>query len=86
MGGRRPFALATQREWLLARAGKTPGLTIWGLSAKLAERGIAVSPCAVWHFLKKQGITFRVKSAGKRAGSSGHGPQAGTVKEISGPD
>jgi transposase len=38
---------------------EAPDLTLRGLAAELAERGIAVSHYAVWHFLIREGITFK---------------------------
>ena len=59
MGGRRPFALAAHRGWVLSRLAEKPDLTLRALRAELAARGIVVSNYAVWHFLKAQGITFK---------------------------
>ena len=63
MGGRRPFALAAHRGWVLSRLAEKPDLTLRALRAELAARGIVVSNYAVWHFLKAQGITFKKKNA-----------------------
>ena len=54
MGGRRPFALAAHRGWVLSRLAEKPDLTLRALRAELAARGIVVSNYAVWHFLKAQ--------------------------------
>lgn len=67
MGGRRPFALAPHRAWVLKRLAEKPDLTLRGLAAELAARGVVVSNYAVWHFLKSQGITFKKKPARQRA-------------------
>ncbi len=67
MGGRRPFALAPHRDWVLSRLAEQPDLTLRGLAAELAARGIVVSNYAVWHFLKSEGITFKKKPARHRA-------------------
>ena len=40
MGGVRRAALAGQREWLLARIGERPDLTLAVLAAELRERGV----------------------------------------------
>ena len=69
MGGRRPFALAAHREWVLGRLSAQPDITVRALAAALAERGIVVSNYAVWHFLKAEGLTFKKKPARQRAGS-----------------
>ena len=68
MGGRRPFALADERDWLLARIAEKPDITLRALVAELAERGVTVSLYAVWHFLEKEGISFKKKRARQRAG------------------
>ena len=39
MGGNRPYALAGERDWLLARLAEKPDLTLRALVAELAERG-----------------------------------------------
>ena len=43
MGGRRPFALAAHRGWVLSRLAEKPDLTLRALRAELAARGIVVS-------------------------------------------
>src|SRR5581483_3708587 len=69
MGGHRPYALAGERDWLLARIAARPDATLRGLLAELAERGIVVSYYAVWHFFEHEGISFKKKPARQRAGS-----------------
>ncbi len=61
MGGRRAYALAGERDWLLRRLAETPDVTLRGLLAELAERGIVVSYYAVWHFFEHEGISFKKK-------------------------
>ena len=68
MGGKRPFALADERDWLLARVAAKPDITLRALVTELAERGVKVSLYAVWHFLDKEGISFKKKLARQRAG------------------
>lgn len=70
MGGRRPFALASERDWLLARIAEKPDLTLRSLLAELRDRGMVVSYYALWHFLQHEGITFKKKPARIRAGSA----------------
>jgi transposase len=70
MGGRRPYAVAHEREWLLARIAEKPDLTLRALLWELRERGMAVSYYALWHFLQHEGITFKKKPARVRAGSA----------------
>jgi transposase len=83
MGGRRPYALEGERSWLLGRIGEAPDLTLRGLAAELAARGIVVSHYAVWHFLVREGITFKKKPARQRAGSARCGQAAGAVEKVS---
>jgi transposase len=59
MGGHRPYAVAGERAWLLARLTEKPDITLRGLLAELAERGIEVSYYAVWHFFEHEGISFK---------------------------
>jgi transposase len=68
MGGKRPFALVDERDWLLSRIAEKPDITLRALVAELADRGITVSLYAVWHFLEKEGISFKKKRSRQRAG------------------
>jgi transposase len=71
MGGNRPYVLAAERDWLLRRLSEQPDVTLRGLLAELAERGVVVSYYAVWHFFENEGISFKKKPARQRAGSPG---------------
>jgi transposase len=82
MGGRRPYALAGERSWVLTRVGEAPDLTLRALAAELAERGIVVSHYAVWHFLVREGITFKKKPARQRAGSARRSPAARAMEAL----
>ena len=84
VGGRRPFALAGERSWLLARIAEAPDLTLRAVAAELAERGIRVSYFAVWHFFEHEGISFKKKPARQRAGSARRRAATRTVEEVSG--
>jgi transposase len=84
VGGRRPYALAGQREWLLGRLAEKPDLTLRAIAAELAERGIKVSYFAVWHFFEHEGISFKKKPARQRARSSGRRTPAGAMAQVSG--
>jgi transposase len=68
VGGRRPFALAGERDWLLARLLEKPDITLRALAAELVVRGIAVSYFAVWHFFEHEGVSFKKKPARQRTG------------------
>ena len=59
VGGRRPYAVARERKWLLARVAEKPDLTLRALLLELRERGMVVSYYALWHFLQHEGITFK---------------------------
>lgn len=65
-GGRRPYALEGERNWILTRISESPDVTVRALAAELAARGIAVSHYAVWHFLQREGIALRKRSARQR--------------------
>jgi transposase len=69
MGGKRPFALGPERDWVLSRITAKPDITLRALVAELAERGVKVSLFAAWHFLEKEGISFKKKPARKRTRS-----------------
>ena len=43
MGGKRPYLLAGQRSWLLARLDEKPDLTLHTLLRELGARGVTVS-------------------------------------------
>ena len=83
MGGNRPYVLAGERDWLLARLSETPDVTLRALLAELAERGIKVSYYAVWHFFEHEGISFKKKPASQRTGSSGRRPAADAMAKVS---
>lgn len=79
MGGRRPFALAGEREFVHARLAAEPDITLRALLAALADRGVKVSYYAVWHFCAREGFTFKKNPARQRAGSPGRGAQTRAV-------
>src|SRR5690242_12955801 len=59
MGGKRRNSLGGQRAWLLARIAAAPDVTLRGLVAELAERGVKSSYYAVWLFFASEGISFK---------------------------
>lgn len=85
MGGHRPYALAGERDWLLARIAAAPDLTLRAVLAELKDRGVTVSYFAVWHFFEHEGISFKKKPARGRAGPAGRGAPAKAVAAVSGP-
>ena len=58
MGGKKPFALAGEEDWIRARIEEKPDLTGRELLAELNGRGIEVCYYAVWHFLDHAGLSF----------------------------
>jgi transposase len=83
VGGRRGYAVAREREWLLARIAEKPDLTLRALLLELKERGMVVSYYALWHFLRHEGITFKKKPLRIRTGSSRRQKAAGTLEDAS---
>lgn len=70
LGGSRPRTLVGVRDWLLARVAEEPDLTLRGLVAELAERGVSASYGAVWYFFAAEGISFKKKPARQRTRSA----------------
>ena len=71
MGGRRPYLVARERDWVLARIAEKPDLTLRALLKELADRGLVVSYYALWHFLHHEGVTFKKKPSRLRTGPAG---------------
>jgi transposase len=68
MGGKRPFLLEHQRDWLLSRLDEKPDLTLHALRDELRERGTVVSCDTLWRFLRRQEISFKKNLVRSRAG------------------
>lgn len=62
VGGHRKSALDPHRDFILNQIEHTPHLTLHGLRDLLAKRGVTVSHNAVWHFLRREGLSFKKKS------------------------
>ena len=62
MGGHRKPVLEPHRDFILEQIEHTAHLTVRGLKAILAERGVRVSRHAVWTFLRKEGLSFKKNS------------------------
>ena len=84
MGGDHRSRLTGERDWLLARIGSAPDLTLEEIRAELSERGIRVGYGTVWRFFDAQGISFKKNSARGRAGSGGRGDAACDVAQDTG--
>ena len=59
MGGRRPFTLANEADWVLARLKQKPDITLNALLVELRARGVTVSYYGVWHFVSRAGLSFK---------------------------
>lgn len=69
MGGKRPYLLEDERDWLLARIREKPDLTLHALLDELAEeRDVVVSCDTLWRFLRRAGISFKKNASRQRAG------------------
>jgi putative transposase len=67
IGGYKPRTLSGEcAQWLRERVSAGP-VTLRGLTAELAERGIKTAPRAVWVFLHDEGLSFKKKSVPRRA-------------------
>ena len=59
MGGRGPYLVAGERDWVLSRIAEKPDLTPRAVLGELAGRGLGVSDDALWRFLQHEGATFK---------------------------
>lgn len=59
IGGKKPFVLADEKDWLLRRLEANPDLTLRELLTELHGRGIQVSYFALWHILQRAGLRFK---------------------------
>jgi transposase len=69
-GNKRPYLLAGQREFLLARLAEKPDLTLHALLDELRQRGVVVSCDTLWRFLRKEKMSFKKNTLSRRAGSA----------------
>ena len=86
MGGKRPFLLESERDWLLARLDEKPDLTLHALRGELRERGVAVSCDTLWRFLKRQEISFKKNLVRHRAGPPRRRPTPPPLEKTPSPD
>jgi transposase len=84
MGGKRPFVLAAEADWVLARLREKPDITLNALLGELHSRGVKVSYYGVWHFVTRAGLSFKKKPARQRTGSSGRGSPTGALAQAPG--
>lgn len=60
MGGhRRPILCGETADWIRARLAEKNDLTMRGLAAELAERGVVVAHDTVWRFVRSLDLTFK---------------------------
>ncbi len=59
MGGYRKRILEPHRDFIAERLAQNPHLTLHGLKAELAARGITVSHNTIWEFLRSHGLRFK---------------------------
>lgn len=59
MGGHRKRVLEPHRAFITERLNQTPHLSLHGLKAELAARGVKVSHDTVWQFLRREGLRFK---------------------------
>jgi transposase len=79
MGGKKPFALAGERGWLLQRFAAKPDLTLREVLAELHVRGIAASYFALWHIVRRAGLRFKKRPCTRASRTGPMWPVAGTV-------
>ncbi len=84
MGRKQARSLAGEREWLLARLAQVPDLTLRGLVAELAERGVVTSYGSVWRIVHDAGVTFKKNTVRHRAAAPEGGAATRAVEEVSG--
>jgi transposase len=63
MGGKKPFSLADEADWIRARIADKPDITGRELLAELHARDVDVSYYGVWHFLDREELTFKKNAA-----------------------
>jgi transposase len=67
MGGKKPFKLSEESDWILRRLAEKPDITGRELLAELHERNVDVSYYAVWNFLDRAGLSYKKNLARSRA-------------------
>jgi transposase len=70
-GGYKEYALAAYEERVRQLVAEQPDITLAELRAKLAKENVVVGQTSIFRFLRHVKLTFKKKSARRRAGSSG---------------
>jgi transposase len=79
-GGRRPFVMVGEADWLKTRLTEKPDIMLRELRSELHGRGIEVSYYGVWNITIRldQSFTKRLHAQANRAASTS--PARGTVE------
>jgi hypothetical protein len=76
MGGKRPFALLEQRDWILARIKERPDLPLRDLLAEVRQRHGGARYYALWNIVKRADLSFKKTSSDRRSAYGGrNGPR-----------
>src|SRR6478609_486280 len=59
MGGHRKRILEPHRAFIVDQLNQNSHLTLHGLKAELAGRGITVSHNTIWEFIRREGLRFK---------------------------
>jgi transposase len=86
MGGKKPFVLADERDWLVQRLEAKPDVTLRELLSELNDRGIEVSYFALWHIVRRAGLRFkkRPSTRASKTAPTSHGVDASGVAGCNG--
>jgi transposase len=80
MGGHRPRILTGEcRTWLLQRIASGSDMTLRGLVAELAERGVKVSYRTVWNFVHREKVSYKKERISGRAKSPRRSPPSRAI-------
>ena len=83
-GGHRPSPVRQHRGWLLSQAEANSSLTLRLLCDLLrAKHGVRADPSILSRFFRAEGVSFKKKRAGCRAGSAGRRAQVRALVPIS---
>src|ERR1700693_7956 len=75
-GGYKDFVLATHEELVRSLIEEQPDITLAELKARLAKKKVSVGKSSISRFLNHLKLSFKKKSAGRRAGSARRRPRA----------
>ena len=81
--GRQRSPLAVHREFLLLCLDRQPDATLEDIRRKLTEIGVKAGLSAICRFYRREGISFKKKSARQRAGQAGRRKASHPVEKVS---